>query len=92
MEDMQELAEFDPSLGNLSTQMRRMNFDQWFATLQHVLRVFHLMCHRVRVIQEAMQDNIEHFLEVIANRPVQDEEVNDAEQFVFFLFINSIKI
>lgn len=72
-----ELIEFDPSFGNLSTQMRRLNFEQWFATLQHVLRVFYLMCRRVQSIQEVIQDNINHFSEVIARRPVQDEEITE---------------
>ncbi|VDK83260.1 unnamed protein product [Onchocerca ochengi] len=69
-----ELAEFDPSLGNLSTQMRKLNFDQWFATLQHVLRVLYFMCHRVQNIQEVILDNIDHFLEVLAKRPMHDQE------------------
>ncbi|KAL3986141.1 Vps54-like family protein [Acanthocheilonema viteae] len=73
----QELAEFDPSLGNLSTQMRRLNFDQWFATLQHVLRVLYLMCCRVQNIQEVILDNINHFSEIIARRPMPDQEITE---------------
>ncbi|CAG9534461.1 unnamed protein product [Cercopithifilaria johnstoni] len=73
----QELTEFDPSLGNLSTQMRRLNFDQWFATLQHVLRVLYLMCCRVQNIQEVILDNINHFSEVTAGRPMQDQEITE---------------
>ncbi|VDM92260.1 unnamed protein product [Litomosoides sigmodontis] len=70
-----ELAEFDPSLGNLSTQMRRLNFDQWIATLQHVLRVLYFMCRRVQNIQEVILDNIDHFSEAISIRSVQDQEI-----------------
>uniref|UniRef100_A0A1I7VZL4 Vacuolar protein sorting-associated protein 54 n=1 Tax=Loa loa TaxID=7209 RepID=A0A1I7VZL4_LOALO len=75
-----ELTEFDPSLGNLSTQMRRLNFDQWFATLQHVLRVLYLMCRRVQNIQEVILDNIDHFSEVLDRRPIQDQEITEAEK------------
>ncbi|MCP9264488.1 hypothetical protein DINM_022584 [Dirofilaria immitis] len=72
-----ELAEFDPSLGNLSTQMRRLNFDQWFATLQHVLYVLYLMCCRVQNIQEVILDNIDHFSEILAKRPRNDQEFTE---------------
>ncbi|EJW79046.1 hypothetical protein WUBG_10044 [Wuchereria bancrofti] len=75
--DDHELTEFDPSLGNLSTQMRRLNFDQWFATLQHVLRVLYLMCRRVQNIQEVILDNIDHFSEILASRPVRNQEITD---------------
>lgn len=84
----QELAEFDPSLGNLSTQMRRLNFDRWFATLQHVLRVLYLMCRRVQNIQEVILDNIEHFLEILARRPTQNQEVTEESVFHEKLYLN----
>uniref|UniRef100_A0A0R3RTR6 Vacuolar protein sorting-associated protein 54 n=1 Tax=Elaeophora elaphi TaxID=1147741 RepID=A0A0R3RTR6_9BILA len=73
----QELAEFDPSLGNLSTHMRRLNFDQWFAALQHVLRVLYLMCRRVQNIQEVILDNIDNFSEIIARRSAEDQEITE---------------
>lgn len=75
--DDHELTEFDPSLGNLSTQMRRLNFDQWFETLQHVLRVLYLMCRRVQNIQEVILDNINQFSEILASRPVRNQEITD---------------
>lgn len=82
-----ELSEFDPSLGNLSSQMRRMNFDQWFEALQHVLSVLYLMCRRIQSIQEVIIDNIEHFTDVIVGKP------NQAEQFMEKLvFLNSVGI
>ncbi|VDO33637.1 unnamed protein product, partial [Onchocerca flexuosa] len=84
-----ELAEFDPALGNLSTQMRKLNFDQWFATLQHVLRVFYLMCRRVQNIQEVILDNIDHFLEVIAKRPMHDQEIT--EELVFYEIVSKFR-
>uniref|UniRef100_A0A915PSQ6 Vacuolar protein sorting-associated protein 54 n=1 Tax=Setaria digitata TaxID=48799 RepID=A0A915PSQ6_9BILA len=77
-----ELAKVDPSLGNLSTQMRMLNFDQWFATLQHVLRVLFLMCRRVQSIQEVILENIEHFSVVLARRPVQGQETAREVDFV----------
>lgn len=77
----QELSEFDPSLGNLSTQMRRLNFDQWFAALQHVLRVLYLMCRRVQNIQEVILDNINHFSETIARRPMKEQEIIEKSVF-----------
>lgn len=84
-----ELAEFDPSLGNLSTQMRKLNFDQWFATLQHVLRVLYFMCHRVQNIQEVILDNIDHFLEVLAKRPMHDQE--NTEELVFYEIVSKFR-
>ncbi|VDN07709.1 unnamed protein product [Thelazia callipaeda] len=69
------LTEFDPSLGNLCTQMRRLNFDQWFTTLRHVLHVFYLMCCRVQSIQEIILDNTDHFLQVLSIRSKKNQEV-----------------
>ncbi|VDN22907.1 unnamed protein product [Gongylonema pulchrum] len=69
-----ELSEFDPSLGNLCTQMRRLDFNQWFNALKHVLHVLYLMCRRVQSIQEVIIDNIEHFSNTVARRPSQTEQ------------------
>uniref|UniRef100_A0A915D155 Vacuolar protein sorting-associated protein 54 n=1 Tax=Ditylenchus dipsaci TaxID=166011 RepID=A0A915D155_9BILA len=52
------LADFDPSLGNLAEQITRMTLTQWVDTLSAVLRSLYLLCCRVMSIQELIIENL----------------------------------
>lgn len=60
-----QLSVFDPSLGTLGNQMRRLNLDEWLAAFDHLLRVLFLMCRRVQSIQELILENIDRFGDVV---------------------------
>ncbi|VDD86917.1 unnamed protein product [Enterobius vermicularis] len=57
-----QITEYDPSIGNLSSQMRRLDFTQWSAALKHVLSILFYTCRKVQSIQELIIENIDQFI------------------------------
>lgn len=64
----EQMTECDPSLLNLSSQMRKLDFTQWLASLENVLRVLFYMCRRVLSIQELIAENIDKSNELFRGR------------------------
>uniref|UniRef100_A0A914UTW1 Vacuolar protein sorting-associated protein 54 n=1 Tax=Plectus sambesii TaxID=2011161 RepID=A0A914UTW1_9BILA len=54
-----DLTEFDPTLGNLGDQMRKMDFDKWFDLLSEIFDKLYFLCRHVQCVQYLMVENID---------------------------------
>uniref|UniRef100_A0A7E4VVQ6 Vacuolar protein sorting-associated protein 54 n=1 Tax=Panagrellus redivivus TaxID=6233 RepID=A0A7E4VVQ6_PANRE len=63
------LTEFDPSLGNLGDQMRRLTLPQWKECLKAVFHSLLLFCRRVMSIQELIMENVNNITMFESTRP-----------------------
>uniref|UniRef100_A0AAF5D1K0 Vacuolar protein sorting-associated protein 54 n=2 Tax=Strongyloides stercoralis TaxID=6248 RepID=A0AAF5D1K0_STRER len=55
-----ELEEFDPSSTyNLTQQMKKMDFIQWFETLKNLFSILVLFCKKILSIQEMIIENVD---------------------------------
>ncbi|VDM30015.1 unnamed protein product [Toxocara canis] len=67
----QQLAVFDPTLGSLGNQMRKLSLDEWLLALEHLLRVLFFMCRRVQSIQELILENIDRHAAILHENPLE---------------------
>uniref|UniRef100_A0A0N5AQS1 Vacuolar protein sorting-associated protein 54 n=1 Tax=Syphacia muris TaxID=451379 RepID=A0A0N5AQS1_9BILA len=88
-----QITEFDPSLGSLSSQMRRLDFEQWCDALKHVFEVLYCTCKKVQSIQELILENIDHFQKLFmcdqstASSPIKRYIVFCKAIWVYILFL-----
>uniref|UniRef100_A0A0M3IYS3 Vacuolar protein sorting-associated protein 54 n=1 Tax=Anisakis simplex TaxID=6269 RepID=A0A0M3IYS3_ANISI len=60
----QQLSVYDPTLGSLGNQMRKLSLNEWLNALEHLLHVLFYMCRRVQTIQELITENIDRYVEL----------------------------
>uniref|UniRef100_A0A0M3J030 Vacuolar protein sorting-associated protein 54 (inferred by orthology to a C. elegans protein) n=1 Tax=Anisakis simplex TaxID=6269 RepID=A0A0M3J030_ANISI len=58
------LSVYDPTLGSLGNQMRKLSLSEWLNALEHLLHVLFYMCRRVQTIQELITENIDRYVEL----------------------------